>query len=283
MMKRMSPAHTYSLTNGAFPKSCDLDVHFEQDDPLHAYMLSELQKHLRYVEVTTENSGIQDYHGCGWLGKPSSITFVYKQDKYEPRHQITFDCDVGKCDRWTAPLHINKVCYDRHDVAFIMVEDSESGTVSHPHVVVKEGAYVKTVGLSEKLTAGIQQLFTDYELNLLRAKERQSTMDLERNIQLPVPEPSPLPEDADRDTKYAWAIRYQAYYNNATARERMEHELASCQQVLASIAGNAGNMAPDWMTEDMTFMEYFLRMCPIHIRIRHILTYIPCLKIRSGK
>ncbi len=182
--------------------------------PINDYMLEQLNKHVKSIEVRNQSSDIQDYRGYGYIQQPSYI--YYKLNNTEEEYCIDFDCHLGEIrDRWGAPLFLRNVSHRTptkflHSILVFVYDDSDTcrqGKVSCPHVVIDyDGNFVRSYGLSKKQEHEIKELLI-------------------------------INSEKDHESE----------------------------------------------TDETPFFQRFLEKCPMEVRIRYILSYIPSLHIRSGK
>jgi len=246
---------------------------------LEQYMLGQLNEHVLHIDVKTEDSETHSYRTYeGMLPKPTQMYYTMKDGT---SHTISFKSRVGDIDDlWAAPLSIDCVKYDGTPIAFIFHEGDDRGRSGHlncPHVVLNDGSYVKSHGVKSDLEEHIRTLSHRYNEQL---KYYEHCRDVKQWSSVPNPGPEPIvPSQDDSDeVKFKYTREYISYRGRLSEYLVAQSQLEQQEQEPPT--------PPEGLLEEnypSTFMQYFLEKCKTPARIRHILTHISDLSVRSGK
>jgi hypothetical protein len=260
-------------------------VSIHQD--LEDYMTQQLNEHVLEVDVFKESSNTGSYNrGFGssyYLGKPDRVIYTLKDGSI---HNISFKSSIGAIiDKHAAPLYIWNITNGSKSPFIFVEEDTchRAGKAHCPRIIVRSANYVDCHDLSVD-----QRVFVENHAKIWKAQHEinMALRIINATVHVPMTEPLLPAQDSTSEDRLDYARNYINYHEQ-TIRYNLEQEprarAKATLEMLKATYSDVLGLNYDLIVNDSTFMEYFLGLLAIPVRIRLILSYIPSLKIDSGK
>ena len=111
-----------------------------------SYILKLMNTYIKYLQVYDTDSNQESYHSSEDYPKNIKMPYEIVYTLNNGDHQkILFDCSVGKYERFTAPLFVNRCTYKKYnisgDMPFVFVfqdSDDNKGGVTMNHVILND-------------------------------------------------------------------------------------------------------------------------------------------------